>query len=130
MLFLAALCVLIPVYEVSSKEVAGKRGKPTRPGDGPDCGYGVRPKKARGLRVWITGSAADACASPTGPGVLLMGGGTDVDDAFSNRVRPRIADRRARPLRVELRNREAVPVPTLRYVLGLVLALGLGLGLG
>ena len=90
MLFLAALCVLIPVYEVSAKEVAGKRGKPTRPGDGPDCGYGVRPKKARGLRVWITGSAADACASPTGPGVLLMGGGTDVDDAFSNRVRPRI----------------------------------------
>ena len=46
------------------------------------------------------------------------------------RVRPRIADRRARPLRVELRNREAVPVPTLRYVLGLALALGLGLGLG
>ena len=46
------------------------------------------------------------------------------------RVRTRIADRRARPLRVELRNREAVPVPTLGLVLGFVLGLGLGWGWG
>lgn len=56
------------------------------------CSYGVRPSKPGGLSSFIVGSSTDVCPSLTaGQGaLLLMGGGTDVDAAFSNRVAPRI----------------------------------------
>lgn len=57
-------------------------------GGGGSCGYGSRPAKPGGLSVWQTGSTDDACANPTGPGLLLMGGGSDVDAAFTGRVAP------------------------------------------
>lgn len=57
------------------------------------CSYGVRPSKPGGLSSFIVGSSSDVCPSLTaGQGaLLLMGGGSDVDAAFSNRVAPRIA---------------------------------------
>lgn len=35
------------------------------------------------MSVWITGNDHDADVKPTGPGLVLMGGGTDVDEAFA-----------------------------------------------
>ncbi|GAA5216662.1 cyanophycinase [Corallincola platygyrae] len=59
---------------------------------GNDCGYGVRPALPAGLSQLISGSTDDQCATLTsGQGAaLLMGGGSDVDDAFANRVKPHI----------------------------------------
>ena len=57
-------------------------------GGGGTCNYGARPSKPGNLQVWQTGSTDDACVTPTGPGLLLMGGGTDVDAAFTGRVVP------------------------------------------
>jgi len=59
---------------------------------GGDCGYGSTPNKPGNLSARRVGNAADACAQlSTGDGaVLLMGGGSDVDAAFSNRVRNHI----------------------------------------
>lgn len=45
-------------------------------------GMDVRPEKPADLISYVTGSDADADVAPTGPGVILMGGGTDVDAAF------------------------------------------------
>ncbi|NVK23760.1 MAG: cyanophycinase [Gammaproteobacteria bacterium] len=61
-------------------------------GTGQDCGYGTRPSVPNGLSNWLTGSGDDICGTETaGNGsVLLMGGGTDVDAAFTNRVKPQI----------------------------------------
>ncbi|AWL11372.1 Beta-aspartyl-peptidase [Saliniradius amylolyticus] len=53
--------------------------------------YGTRPAKPSDLTASIVGNDVDVC--PTlgdQAGVLLMGGGTDVDDAFSNRIQPHI----------------------------------------
>jgi len=36
-----------------------------------------------GLVTYVTGDPADAVVTPTGPALLLMGGGTDVDAAFA-----------------------------------------------
>lgn len=57
-------------------------------GGGNDCGYGALPSAPNNLTSYITGNENDSCASLTaGDGaVLLMGGGSDVDSAFSNRV--------------------------------------------
>lgn len=57
-----------------------------------DCGYGSRPSQPGSLEASIVGSNNDNCAALTqGNGaVLLMGGGSDVDSAFSNRVAPHI----------------------------------------
>jgi len=46
-------------------------------------GSEVVPTKPADLTHWITGNAADAAVTPTGPGLILMGGGTDVDAAFT-----------------------------------------------
>jgi len=42
----------------------------------------TRPQKPAALLSYVTGNDADKEVSPTGPGVILMGGGTDVDAAF------------------------------------------------
>lgn len=56
---------------------------------GTACAYGPRPSVPGGLSRWLTGSNADECPSLSdGPGLLLMGGGSDVDQAFSQRVAP------------------------------------------
>lgn len=61
-------------------------GGSSNPGD--DCGYGNRPSKPSSLTSYISGSNGDSCNSLTANdgAVLLMGGGSDVDQAFSNRV--------------------------------------------
>jgi len=58
----------------------------------PACSdYGPRPSKPQGLTATLVGNAGDSCpALPDDGAVLLMGGGTDVDDAFSLRVKPHI----------------------------------------
>ena len=57
-----------------------------------DCGYGYRPAKPGNLTHYLTGSAVDACVevTPSQQAVLLMGGGSDVDAAFTNRIAPRL----------------------------------------
>ncbi|MEL7367870.1 MAG: pre-peptidase C-terminal domain-containing protein [Myxococcota bacterium] len=48
-----------------------------------------RPPKPANIKSYVTGDPQDARVRPVdGPGVLLMGGGTDVDAAFINRVFP------------------------------------------
>lgn len=58
------------------------------------CNIGAAPAKSSGLSVSTVGSAADTCVSlNAGQGaVLLMGGGADVDTAFSNRVRNHVGN--------------------------------------
>ncbi len=41
------------------------------------------PSPPAGLSRWLVGNEADADVDPTGPGLILMGGGPDVDEAFS-----------------------------------------------
>lgn len=41
-----------------------------------------RPPLPPGLVVYVTGNDGDADVAPAGPGLILMGGGTDVDAAF------------------------------------------------
>jgi cyanophycinase len=43
----------------------------------------VAPVKPAGLTTWTTGNAVDAVVAPAGPALILMGGGTDVDAAFT-----------------------------------------------
>lgn len=48
-----------------------------------------RPSKPGGLTVYLTGNSADSSRQPVnGPGVLLMGGNYDIDEAFINRAYP------------------------------------------
>ncbi|WP_105167971.1 pre-peptidase C-terminal domain-containing protein [Pseudoalteromonas sp. T1lg23B] len=56
------------------------------------CSYGERPSKPGALKAYLAGNSADACnALNSGNGAaLLMGGGTDVDSAFSQRVTPHV----------------------------------------
>ena len=51
-------------------------------GQGGAGGADVRPDKPAGLVSYVTGNDEDAAVSPAGPGLILMGGGTDVDAAF------------------------------------------------
>ena len=46
-------------------------------------GGDVAPPKPAGLMTWTTGNAVDAVVAPAGPALILMGGGTDVDAAFT-----------------------------------------------
>ncbi len=46
-------------------------------------GVDVVPPKPAGLTTWTTGNAVDAAIAPAGPALILMGGGTDVDAAFT-----------------------------------------------
>ena len=43
----------------------------------------IGPTKPAGLTTWTTGNAVDAAVAPAGPALILMGGGTDVDAAFT-----------------------------------------------
>ncbi len=56
------------------------------------CSEGARPAKPANLTSYLLGSSSDLCPTLTaGQGaLLLMGGGADVDAAFSNRVGPQI----------------------------------------
>lgn len=52
-------------------------------------GTNPRPTKPGNLQVWVTGNAADSGKNPVnGPGLILMGGGPDVDASFSQRGYP------------------------------------------
>lgn len=52
-------------------------------------GGGTRPSKPGNLQSWLVGNAADSGRSPVnGPGLILMGGGLDVDASFSQRAFP------------------------------------------
>jgi len=64
----------------------------TEPPPTSSCSYGSRPAKPSGLTTYLTGASSDTCPALTaGQGaLLLMGGGTDVDAAFSLRVAPQI----------------------------------------
>ena len=54
--------------------------------------YGTRPSKPNNLTSYLTGNNQDVCPDlGTSAGLLLMGGGSDVDAAFSNRVKPKIS---------------------------------------
>ncbi|KUM51778.1 Type 1 glutamine amidotransferase-like domain-containing protein [Rheinheimera sp. EpRS3] len=55
-----------------------------------NCSYGARPAKPGGLSATVLGGSSDVCVSLTSPALLLMGGGADVDAAFSNRIEPHI----------------------------------------
>jgi cyanophycinase len=56
---------------------------------GSSGGGGGRPAKPGNLQNWLTGNAADSGRNPVnGPAMLLMGGGAEVDTAFSNRGYP------------------------------------------
>ncbi|MCH8551139.1 MAG: Type 1 glutamine amidotransferase-like domain-containing protein [Natronospirillum sp.] len=59
-------------------------------GSGSACDYGDRPNAPSGLTQWLTGSPTPTCVDLNDPAALLMGGGADVDDAFSQRVAPHI----------------------------------------
>jgi cyanophycinase len=53
--------------------------------------YGSRPAKPNNLSAEMVGSADDVCPQlDNQAGLLLMGGGTDVDAAFSQRIKPKI----------------------------------------
>ena len=55
----------------------------TASASGTGGGVDVAPPKPAGLTTWTTGNAVDAAVTPTGPALILMGGGTDVDAAFT-----------------------------------------------
>jgi len=60
---------------------------------GGDCGYGSIPSKPNQLTVYETGnSTSDSCANLTaGQGAtILMGGGSDVDSIWTDRVLPHV----------------------------------------
>lgn len=58
-------------------------------GGGAGCGSGVRPSKPGNLQTWIVGDALNATRTPVGgPAMLLMGGSSEVDSAFSQRAFP------------------------------------------
>jgi cyanophycinase len=61
----------------------------TYPSSGGGGGSGGRPTKPGNLQNWLTGNAADSGKTPVnGPAMLLMGGGAEVDSAFSQRAYP------------------------------------------
>ena len=83
------------LYQVTATDTSNNESAPspqasaTAPSGGATCDYGPRPSKPGGLRVWTSGSDADACVSLSqGPGLLLMGGGLEVDSAFTNHAGP------------------------------------------
>jgi cyanophycinase len=65
---------------------------PPPPPPSGDCNYGNRPSKPGNLTSYVVGNNLDSCSTLTANNgaTLLMGGGSDVDSAFSNRVTPHI----------------------------------------
>jgi cyanophycinase len=55
---------------------------PRDPGDPTPGDPGLQPPKPDALVAYVTGNPLDAEVTPTGPGLVLMGGGTEVDAAF------------------------------------------------
>jgi len=55
---------------------------PRDPGDPPAGDPDLLPAKPGALTSYITGNPLDAEVTPTGPGLVLMGGSTEVDTAF------------------------------------------------
>lgn len=70
----------------------GGSGSTEPPPSSNPCDLGARPSKPGGLTTYLLGANSDSCPALTaGQGsLLLMGGGTDVDAAFSLRVGPQI----------------------------------------
>jgi cyanophycinase len=61
----------------------GSTGAPaTGTTGGSSGGAEEKPPLPPGLTVYVTGNPDDADVVPAGPGLILMGGGTDVDEAF------------------------------------------------
>ncbi|MEE2003186.1 cyanophycinase [Alkalimonas sp. MEB108] len=56
------------------------------------CGYGPRPERPANLTRYAVGYIGDVCVSLDAEqaGVILMGGSTDVDSIFAQKVRPHI----------------------------------------
>lgn len=56
------------------------------------CGFGPRPLKPEALQRFAVGYYEDVCVPlvPAGAGIILMGGSTDVDSIFTEKVRPYI----------------------------------------
>ncbi len=67
----------------SSSSASSSSSSTTTGAGGQGGSADVAPPKPPGLTTWMTGDAADAAVTPTGPGLILMGGGTDVDAAFT-----------------------------------------------
>lgn len=59
-------------------------------GGGGDAAVDATPPAPAGLERSLTGPDADALVMPAGPGIILMGGGSEVDDAFRWWI-PRVA---------------------------------------
>lgn len=66
----------------ASAEAAAEAGPDAAAEAGLDAEAGVPPTPPKKLNRWVVGAEADAPVSPGGPGLILMGGGTDVDAAF------------------------------------------------
>ncbi|ATC94896.1 Type 1 glutamine amidotransferase-like domain-containing protein [Pseudoalteromonas tunicata] len=64
----------------------------TEPPSNNTCEYGSRPSKSSTLKTYLLGDQADSCSelNTENGAVLLMGGGSDVDNAFINRVGPHV----------------------------------------
>ncbi|MEQ8822271.1 MAG: Type 1 glutamine amidotransferase-like domain-containing protein [Sumerlaeia bacterium] len=74
---------------VTFSEDSGGGGGDPGGGGGGTCDYGTRPSKPGGLTNYLDGSSADVCVDPmTGPGILLMGGNFDIDEAFTTYAAP------------------------------------------
>lgn len=73
-----------------SLDVSGIPAGGSGGGSGGQCDLGVRPAKPGGLTRYLTGSEADICVEQGEGGLLVMGGGSDVDAAFTRRVKPLI----------------------------------------
>ena len=74
--------------DVAGIPATGSGGSSGGGSSGGSCDQGARPSKPGGLTVYLTGNPADTCVSQAAGGLLVMGGGTDVDNAFTRRVGP------------------------------------------
>lgn len=70
---------------MSSSSSSGKGGA-----GGEGGAANIEPPVPAGLVYYVTGNAADADVTPQGPGLILMGGGVDVDESFQW-AKPKIA---------------------------------------
>ncbi len=96
----AVLAGGLALISCSQQDTANNSAASTNSGSGngggtnppASCSYGARPALPSNLTSYLQGGSADVCPTLTaGKGaLLLMGGGSDVDAAFSNRVGPQI----------------------------------------
>lgn len=71
--------------QVTSGGAPTSGGVSTGSSSGSSTGAGElpRPDKPAGLESYLSGDDGDAALRPSGPGLIVMGGGTDVDEAFT-----------------------------------------------